>query len=59
MITPPLLIFYLSIIVLLINIFKVFFNKKYSEDEVIITIVAIIYIAVYLVVYLLVNRILP
>ena len=55
MVTPPKLIFYVSMIVVLINLFKVFFNKEYGEDEVIITMGAIAYIVVYLIAYVIIN----
>ncbi len=56
MITPPTLLFYISLGVLLIGWFKVFFkHEKVSEDEVFVVIGAGVYIFVYLVVWSIMN----
>lgn len=55
MITPPLLIFYVCFLVIMIFLSKILFNVKYSDDELIITGVALIYIIFYLAVYIMIN----
>ena len=55
MITPPQIIFYLSVIIILGRIFKIFFNKESNTDEDIIGIVAGLYVVAYIITYMLLN----
>ncbi len=55
MITPPQIIFYLSLIIILGRIYKIFFNKETNVEEELISIVAGIYLFMYLIVYMIIN----
>ena len=55
MITPPLLIFYLSVVVLLMGISRLLFKRDYGEEIIGISIGAGLYIFAYLIIYMMIN----